>query len=254
MRLDRFLCELNIGSRNQVKALVRQGTVTVNGVPATSPETKVDPFRDEIAFRGEKLHYRKFVYYMLNKPEGVVSASRDDRERTVVSLLGSDAREDIFPAGRLDKDVTGFLLLTNDGELAHRLLSPKRHVDKTYLAVLEHGLSEEDIHRLESGLDIGEERPTLPCKVRVLEEKQGKHAILLTLHEGKFHQVKRMLQAVDNQVVRLKRIAFGGLQLDPLLEPGEYRELTDRELEILKAGSTGCQAAEEEGTESGESV
>lgn len=254
MRLDRFLCELNIGSRNQVKAFIRQGAVTVNGIPVTSPEIKINELLDEVAFHGKRLQYRRFVYYMLNKPEGVVSASRDSRERTVVSLLGKDAREDIFPVGRLDKDVTGLLLLTNDGELAHRLLSPKRHVDKTYLAVLEHGLSEEDVHKLESGLDIGEEHPTLPCKVKISEEEHGKHSILLTLHEGKFHQVKRMLQAVDNRVVELKRISFGGLRLDPLLKPGEYRELSVIELDILKQSSTGGQSASREDTENGKSV
>ncbi|MCI9337587.1 MAG: rRNA pseudouridine synthase [Lachnospiraceae bacterium] len=236
MRLDRFLCELNMGSRSQVRKLVRQGLVTVNGIPAASPEQKIDELSDEIRFRGEKLQYRKFVYYMMNKPQGVVSASRDNAQRTVVSLLGEDAREDIFPAGRLDKDVTGLLLLTNDGELAHRLLSPKMHVDKTYRAVLAHKLSAEDIRRLETGVDIGEERLTLPARVTVLESADAdpENAVLLTLHEGKFHQVKRMLQAVDNQVVQLRRIAFGGLRLDPRLAPGAYRALTPEELEILR--------------------
>ena len=230
IRLDKFLCELNTGSRSQVKAYVRQGMVTVNGNPATSSDQKIDELSDEILFRGKRLQYQRFVYYMLNKPAGVVSASRDDTQRTVVSLLGKNAREDLFPVGRLDKDVTGFLLLTNDGELAHRLLSPKRHVDKIYRAVLEHALTPEDIRSLESGLDIGEERPTLPAKVTVLE----KEVILLTLREGKFHQVKRMLQAVGNRVTALQRIAFGGLCLDPCLQPGEYRELTGQELDILR--------------------
>lgn len=130
MRLDRFLCEMKIGSRSQVKALVRQGSVTVNGLPAKSPEQKIDECADEILFRGKRLQYQKYVYYMLNKPEGVVSATSDGADATVVSLLGEDARDDIFPVGRLDKDTTGLLILTNDGELAHRLLSPKKHVDK----------------------------------------------------------------------------------------------------------------------------
>lgn len=138
MRLDKFLCEMNIGSRSQVKVFIRQGTITVNDTPTTNPDQQIDEFSDRVAFRGKALQYRRFVYYMMNKPEGVVSASRDNTARTVVSLLGKDAREDIFPVGRLDKDVTGLLLLTNDGDLAHRLLSPKKHVDKTYRAVLEH--------------------------------------------------------------------------------------------------------------------
>lgn len=232
MRLDRFLCELDIGTRSQVKGFVRQGLVTVNGAPARGPEQKIDEQRDRIVFRGKELRYRKFVYYMMNKPTGVVSASSDARERTVVSLLGSDGREDIFPVGRLDKDTTGLLLLTNDGALAHRLLSPRKHVDKAYRVELERGLSREDIRRLEEGLDIGDERPTLPARVEVL----GERVILLTLHEGRFHQVKRMLQAVGNQVQALERVAFGGLELDRGLRPGEYRELTREETDIL--GST----------------
>lgn len=244
MRLDKLLCEMKIGSRSQVKTFVRQGAITVNGLPVKSPEQKINALSDEIVFRGEKLQYRKFVYYMMNKPQGVVSASRDNVAQTVVSLLGKNAREDIFPVGRLDKDVIGLLLLTNDGELAHKLLSPKKHVDKTYKAVLAHELSATDVQRLEAGVDIGEDRLTLPAKVTLLEQERTwegpvsqESIILLTLHEGKFHQVKRMLQAVDNQVLRLQRIAFGGITLDPSLRPGEYRELTDRELEILRQSS-----------------
>lgn len=242
MRLDKFLCEMNMGSRSQVKTLIRQGTVAVNDIAATNPDQRIDEFSDRIAFRGKILQYRRFVYYMMNKPEGIVSASRDNMDRTVVSLLGKDAREDIFPVGRLDKDVTGLLLLTNDGDLAHRLLAPKKHVDKTYRAVLEHELLPEDIRRLESGLDIGEESLTLPARVTVLEEQ----TILLTLHEGKFHQVKRMLQAVDNQVLQLQRIAFGGLTLDQNLKPGEYRELTGEELETLRKSGEGSRKVQEE--------
>lgn len=254
MRLDRFLGELNLGTRSQVKGLIRRGAVTVNGIPALNPDQRIDEATDRVALHGKELQYRRFVYYMLNKPEGVVSATRDNVSRTVVALLGKDAREDIFPVGRLDKDVTGLLLLTNDGELAHRLLSPKRHVDKTYLAVLAHGLRQADIRRLESGVDIGEERPTLPARVEVAEYDDAvfqtdkvseartvcpARAIRLTLHEGKFHQVKRMLQAVDNEVVSLRRIAFGGLCLDPKLRPGEYRELTGEELKILRTATAG---------------
>lgn len=242
MRLDRFLCELNIGTRCQVKAFIRQGIVAVGGVPAKDPNQRIDELSDRVTFRGKPLEYRRYVYYMMNKPEGVVSATRDNVSRTVVSLLGKDAREDIFPVGRLDKDVTGFLLLTNDGDLAHRLLAPKRHVDKTYLAVLAHSLGQPEIRRLEAGVDIGEERPTLPARVELLTEDDGRkedkaireNKVLLTLHEGKFHQVKRMLQAVGNEVVGLQRVAFGGLRLDPELEPGEYRELTEEELAILQ--------------------
>ncbi len=241
MRLDRFLGELNVGTRSQVKGFIRRGAVTVNGIPALDPDQKIDEASDSVALHGKMLQYRRFVYYMMNKPEGVVSATRDNVSQTVVSLLGENAREDIFPVGRLDRDVTGFLLLTNDGELAHRLLSPKRHVEKTYLAALAHGLCQADIQRLESGVDIGEERPTLPARVEMVTDDKVRQACLirLTLHEGKFHQVKRMLQAVDNQVISLQRIAFGGLCLDPGLQPGEYRELTAKELEILRTAAAG---------------
>ena len=228
---------MNLGSRSQVKSYVRQGLVTVNGALAKSPDRQVDELSDKIAFRGEPLCYKKFVYYMMNKPVGVVSATSDRAEHTVVSLLGKDAKEGIFPVGRLDKDTTGLLLLTDDGGLAHRLLAPRRHVDKTYLAVLAHSLGQPEIRRLEAGVDIGEERPTLPARVELLTEDDGRkedkaireNKVLLTLHEGKFHQVKRMLQAVDNQVTALKRIRFGKIILDEGLAPGAYRPLTTQE-------------------------
>lgn len=235
MRLDRFLCEMKIGSRSQVKGWIRQGSVTVNGLPAGGPEQKIDEHADEVCFRGKKLEYRKFIYYMMNKPEGVISASASDSDRTVVSLLGADGREDLFPVGRLDRDVTGLLILTNDGELAHRLLAPKKHVDKVYRVSIAHTLSGEDIRRLEEGLDIGEEKPTLPAKVEVVQNGDlTENVILLTLREGKFHQVKRMLRAVGNEVLSLERVAFGGIPLDGGLRRGEYRELTAEELETLR--------------------
>ncbi len=169
---------------------------------------------------------------MLNKPEGVVSATRDNTSRTVISLLEGCGAKDIFPVGRLDKDTTGLLLLTNDGELAHRLLSPARHVDKTYQVTLEHPVSRHDIDRLEAGVDIGDEKPTLPARVSVAAEYPD--TILLTIHEGRFHQVKRMMLAVGNGVRGLKRISFGKLCLDETLMEGDYRELTPAEIELLK--------------------
>jgi 16S rRNA pseudouridine516 synthase len=222
---------MNIGTRSQVKGFVRQGLVTVNGVTVKSPDVKVDENTDEIFFRGERLLYRKFVYYMMNKPVGVVSATKDNVSGTVLELLRpQDRRDGIFPAGRLDKDTEGFLLLTDDGELAHRLLSPGKHVDKTYRVSLSHPLTDEDSDALERGVDIGEERMTLPASLERLDDT----TILLTIHEGKFHQVKRMLQAVGNRVTALKRISFGGLKLDEALKPGEYRELTEEELQTLQ--------------------
>ena len=227
------MCEMNMGTRSQVKASIRQGLVTVNGISVKNADFKIDEFLDKVCFQGQPLSYSKYVYYMLNKPKGVVSATRDNTAHTVVSLLGEDGRKDIFPVGRLDKDTTGLLLLTNDGELAHSLLSPKKHVDKTYRVTVAHPLSEEDIYKMEHGLDIGEGKPTLPCCISVLDESN----LLLTVHEGRFHQVKRMLQAVDNQVLELNRISFGDLELDRDLNPGEYRALTEGEIRQLKKGT-----------------
>lgn len=239
MRLDRFLCELNLGTRSQVKTFLKQGLVTVNGIPAVRPDMKIDEASDRITFRDRLLDYRKYVYYMLNKPVGVVSAVTDNTADTVVDLLKEEGRKDLFPAGRLDKDTTGLLLLTNDGELAHRLLAPRRHVAKTYYVTLEYPLKEADISALESGIDIGEERPALPAMVTVLE----KNSILLTLHEGRFHQVKKMMLALGNGVRTLKRVSFGSLKLDEGLKEGEYRELTPEEIQMLKE-EAGLQAGD----------
>lgn len=231
MRLDKFLCELNIGSRSQVKELIRHGKVSVNNAVVKTADLKIDENKDVVCVQGQMLSYRKFYYYMLNKPAGVVSATQDNLSDTVIGLLRpEDRRNDLFPVGRLDKDTEGLLLLTNDGALAHRLLSPGRHVDKTYHVTIEHALTAQDIQRLEQGVDIGEDEPTLPARVEVLSPETE---LLLTIHEGKFHQVKRMLFAVNNLVTALRRTAFGGLELDGTLAPGEYRPLSEEEVEIL---------------------
>lgn len=230
MRLDKYLCELNIGSRSQIKTYIRQKLVTVNGDIAMKPEQKIDENKDSIAFRGEVLHYQKYIYYMLNKPRGVVSATQDNTTGTVVDLIDSPRKSDLFPVGRLDKDTEGLLLLTNDGELAHNMLSPKKHVDKTYLVTIEKTLLYTDITALENGVDIGDDKPTEPAKVEIKDDTH----ILLTIHEGRFHQVKRMLKAVGNEVLALKRISFGALILDETLAPGESRELTAQEIAFIK--------------------
>lgn len=230
MRLDKFLCEMNIGSRSQVKTYVKQGLVMVGETIVKAADMKIDENRDRVYFKGKLLTYQRYVYYMLNKPAGVVSATQDNTADTVISLLGEAKRDDIFPVGRLDKDTTGLLLLTNDGELAHQMLSPKKHVDKTYRVTIHHALNETDIRQLEQGVDIGELSLTLPAKVEVINDT----LIHLTIHEGKFHQVKRMLQAVGNQVITLERIAFGPLVLDSALMPGTFRPLTTKEVEQCK--------------------
>ncbi len=226
MRLDKYLCELNIGTRSQVKTYIRQKLVMINNEPATKPEQKIDENKDIVTFRGEPLTYQKYLYYMLNKPQGVVSATQDNTAKTVLDLIDCSRKTDLFPVGRLDKDTEGLLLLTNDGELAHNMLSPKKHVDKTYLVTIREKLTDEAIARLENGVDIGDDKPTAPAKVQIQDDNH----ILLTIHEGRFHQVKRMLKAVDNEVLALKRICFGALTLDEHLAAGESRELTQQEV------------------------
>ncbi len=230
MRLDRFLSEQNIGTRSRLKEAIRRGHVTVNGAVVKSPDFQVAEDADEIAFMGEVLAYHKFVYYMLNKPKGVVSATKDNVADTVLGLIPHRTARDLFPVGRLDKDAEGLLIITNDGELAHRLLSPKSHVGKTYLVNIAGPLGSEDVKRLESGVDIGDEKPTGRAKVEVLAQTQ----IALTICEGRFHQVKRMLKAVGNEVLSLKRIRFGALSLDDGLMPGESRLLGREEVDLLR--------------------
>ena len=232
VRLDKFLCDCNIGTRSQIKDYIRLGHVCINGTVVKKADSKLDEINDKVTFRGEPCSFRKYAYYMLNKPKGVVSATTDNTADTVLSLLIGVKDKDLFPVGRLDKDTTGLLLITNDGALAHNLLSPKKHVEKTYLTGIRTPLTEAEIEQLESGVDIGEEEITLPARVRVVDQ----HSILLTIHEGRFHQVKRMLKAVGNEVVSLKRVSFGTLSLDDTLKPGAYRELTSEEILSLQRG------------------
>lgn len=234
MRLDKFLCDMNIGTRSQAKAYLKRGLVTVGGQVVKAADYKVDENTDIITFCGDRLFFKPFHYYMLNKPAGVVSATEDNTAETVLELLPLALRKGIFPVGRLDKDTEGLLLLTDDGGLSHALLSPKRHVDKTYLVDLEAPLSPADIAALEEGVDIGESKNTLPAVVKTVSDRQ----ILLTIREGKFHQVKRMLHAVGNGVRSLRRMSFGGISLDDQLACGAYRELTPKEIQILKENMT----------------
>ncbi len=240
MRLDKFLGDHNIGTRKQIREYVKNGRCAINGVPAKKADVHIDENKDIISFDGMELTYSKFHYYMLNKPDGVVSATTDGRNRTVLDLLKDENVKGLNPAGRLDIDTEGLLLLTDDGGLIHNLLSPKKHVDKTYEVHLAHEISDEDCKRLEEGIDIGDKKDngdpylTLPAKVVKKEnDDEGRPVIHLIIHEGRFHQVKRMLEAVDNKVMFLKRITFGSLVLDDSLAPGEYRPLTEEELKEL---------------------
>ena len=228
IRLDKYLCDLNIGSRSEIKEYIRMKLISVNGVIASDPGMKI--YEDSaVTYRGEPLIYKKFRYYMLNKPKGVVSATQDNIDTTVLDLLKDINTRDMFPVGRLDKDTEGLLIITNDGEMSHRLLSPKNHVEKCYLVHLKHNITSDDIKTLCMGVDIGDDTITLPAKVEAIATDR----IYLTITEGRYHQVKRMLEAVDNKVVFLKRVSFGPLELDPSLSPGEYRELDESEIIML---------------------
>lgn len=231
MRLDKYLTQAGVGSRSQVKEAIRKGLVSVDGVVERKAERKIDETIQEVCFQGSKISYEKYVYYMLNKPSGCVTATTDRYAKTVMDYLKQENRTDLFPVGRLDKDTQGLLLITNDGELAHRLLSPRKHVPKKYLVLLKADVSKEQAAQLEMGVDIGEDRPTLPA---VFEWKnREKKEAYLTITEGKFHQVKRMFEAVDNQVLALKRLSMGSLFLDESLKPGEYRVLRAEEIKEL---------------------
>ncbi len=232
MRLDRFLCELNLGTRSRVKKEIKAGLVSVNGVTVLRPEEQIREAADLVCYKGQPCVYEEYVYYLLHKPAGVVSATQDKRDRTVLDLLAGEGRSDLFPVGRLDKDAEGLLLITNDGPLAHALLSPGRHVDKEYECHLAHTFDAHQRELLEQGVDIGEKKKCRPAVVRILAEKK----ITLTITEGRFHQVKRMLHAVGNEVVYLKRIRMDRLQLEDSLEKGAYRRLTDEEVESLRGG------------------
>lgn len=231
IRLDKFLCEMGIGSRTQVKQLIKSGQVRINDTVCREAERKVEERKDRVSCQGRELSYAKYAYYMLHKPAGCVTAVSDRKEKTVMELLEGAAERELFPVGRLDKDTEGLLLITNDGALAHRLLSPGKHVEKTYLVSLARPMSEEERKRLEEGVDIGEKKRTLPARAVFTD---GTHtALWLTITEGKFHQVKRMCQAVGNEVVYLKRLSMGSLRLDETLEKGAYRRLTEQEAAAL---------------------
>lgn len=241
MRLDKFLSLTGKASRSDAGKVVRGGGVLVNGVPAQKADMNIDPDGDEIIFRGELVIYRKFTYIMMHKPDGVVSATEDDREETVLDLLPEEItriRPALFPCGRLDKHTTGLMIITNNGQLSHRLLSPTRHVDKTYEFSVKFPLSDEDVTALESGVDIGG-YITAPCMLILEPPNPDERGLAgkITLHEGKYHQIKLMMEAQHNQITSLKRVTFGPLALDPALRAGEWRMLTEDEIKALeKAG------------------
>lgn len=233
MRLDKFLAECGKGTRTEVKKLITGGRVAVGGSVIKDPAAKVEPEKDEILLDDERVAYARVEYYMLNKPKGVISATRDSKRSScvcVTELIKEKIRDDLFPVGRLDKDTEGLLIITNDGDLAHRLLSPKKHVDKTYYVELSGRLTADEAERIMGGIDIGDEKPTLPCEISRLSDT----SCLITIREGRYHEIKRMFATGGLRVTELKRISMGPLSIDPELMPGDYRPLTDAEVSMLQ--------------------
>lgn len=248
IRLDKFLADVGQGTRTEVKQKLKQGRVKVNGEIIKKSEIKINPDIDKVSIDGRELCFEEFQYYMLCKPSGVVSATRDDREKTVIQLITESKRRDLFPVGRLDKDTEGLLIITNDGALANSLLTPGKHVRKTYYADIEGLVTEETVKSFAEGVDIGDEKLTLPAELvvlasRVIDDENLSNvdcyspyesSVEITITEGRYHQVKRMFRAVGMRVRYLKRISMGELKLDPDLALGEYRKLTMDEVDMLK--------------------
>lgn len=233
-RIDKILSNLGYGSRSELKKLCKSGLVKVNGKVINNPGVQVDVENDEILFDGEKVVYKEFIYLMLNKPDGYISATFDKRDPIVLDLIDKEALIfEPFPVGRLDKDTEGLLVLTNDGQLAHRVLSPKKHVPKTYYAKVEGVVTEEDVKAFAEGVTLDDGYETMPAELEILKSDDISE-IELTIHEGKFHQVKRMFESVGKKVVYLKRLSMGKLKLDEGLALGEYRELTEEEVRMIE--------------------
>lgn len=235
-RLDKYLADMGAGTRSQVKEYIRKGRVSVNNAVTKAADTKVDTSKDSVSLDGVLMSYVEYEYFMLNKPQGVVSATDDKRDKTVIDLIASKNRKDLFPVGRLDKDTEGLLLITNDGNLAHQLLSPKKHVDKVYYARIDGVVCGRHVEEFGRGILLDENMRTMPSQLKILttDEAENSSEIELIIHEGKFHQVKRMFEACGMKVVYLKRLRMGPLALDNTLKPGEYRKLTAAEVAALK--------------------
>ena len=240
IRLDRYLADVHIGTRKMIRQYIMDGRVKVNGEVANRTDTRIEIAHDTVEMDGKPVVYSKYRYIMLNKPAGAVSATKDGLSRTVIDLLQNVRIRGLFPVGRLDKDTEGLLLLTDDGDLAHRLLSPKKNVDKTYEAHLLTPVTDDDLQKLAAGIDIGDDTPTLPARAeRAEKDDRGRDVVLLTIREGRFHQVKRMFHAVGSEVVFLRRLSMGVLKLDPGLKPGAFRNLSADEIAMLKEDAKG---------------
>lgn len=234
IRIDKFLADMGIGTRTEIKNYIKKGLVSINDKIIKSSGDKADTGKDKVYYMGREIPYIIYEYYLLNKPAGVISASEDSNQRTVIDLIEDRSRKDLFPVGRLDKDTEGLLLITNDGMLAHELLSPKKHVDKTYFVRTDGLLKEEYCELFLAGLKVDEEFTAKPAKLNIVSASENGSEAMLTIQEGKFHQVKRMMEAVGNTVTYLKRISMGQLILPEELKTGEYRKLTETEINKLK--------------------
>ncbi len=233
IRLDKYLSDLGIGSRKDVKQDIRKGKVRVNDKVIDNAKFKVNTDLDKVYYNDQVLEYKQYIYIMLNKPAGVVSATKDNLDTTVIDLIKEKYKKDIFPVGRLDKDTEGLLLITNDGQLAHNLLSPKKKIGKTYYALVEGRLTKKEIKFFNKGIKVDKDFKALPAELEIIESGPISK-VNLTIYEGKFHQVKRMFKALGMEVVYLKRISMGSLKLDENLDLGEYRYLTKEEVTMLK--------------------
>lgn len=235
IRLDKYLADMGIGTRSEVKSYLKKGLVTVNQKSVRDPGLKIVLGKDVVCYQHKELHYTAYEYFMLNKPAGVLSATEDHKQKTVIDLITDAQVKDLFPVGRLDKDTEGLLLITNDGDLAHRLLSPHKHVGKTYYAVIDGLVTDEDIALFQKGISLDTDFTTLPAELVLLhtDPSAGTSEIEVTIYEGKYHQIKRMFEAVGKKVTYLKRLSMGSLSLDPSLDLGSYRRLSDEELEEI---------------------
>ncbi|WP_214760762.1 pseudouridine synthase [Exiguobacterium sp. s146] len=234
MRIDKLLANMGYGSRKDVKILLKQGVVRVDDQPVKDAKRQVNLETERVTVQGEVVEYKPFVYLMMNKPAGVISATEDKVESTVVDLIDpSYAHYELFPVGRLDKDTTGLLLLTNDGAFNHTLMSPRKHVDKVYVAEVDGEMTADDVRRFAEGVELEDGYTTKPARLELISKSGRRSTVRLTLSEGKYHQVKRMVAAVGKHVERLDRVQIGALELDPTLEPGAYRELSEEEVNLF---------------------
>lgn len=233
IRLDKYLADAGQGTRSQVKDLIRAGCVSVNGEPVKKGDIKLDAGYDVVELAGKRIVRYEYEYYMLNKPAGVVSATTDNRDKTVIELISEAKRRDLFPVGRLDKDTEGLLIITNDGILANNLLAPGKHVSKKYYAKVMGEVTEATVRMFEDGLDIGDDRVTAPAKLEIISAGE-QSSVNISITEGRYHQIKRMFSAVGMEVLYLKRLSMGNVKLDDSLECGDYRRLTDEEIRMLK--------------------